>query len=125
MVSIMKNIEEIKPKNDFIIIRPTRFGFKNSSPKGFVAYDDTGNRVFFYPIEADSVKNPVEFLRECLYKGRLDFKDMIKMAYLSKKDILIEQTLVEWSEYETLLKDFGYYRPKTPTNIIDFVENKA
>lgn len=113
-------IQDIEVARNYVIIRPVKFQFPKTSSDGFVAYDNEGGKMFYYPIEADYTKDPIKFLHECILKGGLMFRDMMRKAYKEKKTVRIEQFEVEWAEYEGLFQKYGFYLPKTTAQIIDF-----
>jgi len=115
----MCNIEKINTTKNYVIIRPATFKFRTSDSNGFVAYDNEGDKAFYYPIKQDYMKDPIEFLLECLMKGGISFRKMMTKAYLEKKTVRIEQLEIEWAEYETLFSTFGFYRPKTNAKILE------
>ena len=118
----MDNIEQINAPRDYVIVRPVKFVFIKTSPEGFVAYDNEGGKVFYYPIEADYMKDPVKFLYECILKGGISFRKIMTKAYQEKKTVRIEQFEIEWAEYEALFNTFSCYKPKTTARIIEIGE---
>ena len=106
--------------NNPVIIRSTMTFFRDDQTKanGFVAYDNE-KKVSFYPIFSDPTSEPVTFIHECLLQAGNDFKNMMRLAYLKHKDILIDKKTVYWNEYENMFAKQTFYVKTEEASIID------
>jgi len=123
---IQKENERVQTnEGDPILIRPCNFLFPDDnyerSEWGCVVFDGI-YRVYVFPMPEDRwQEQPARFLHAALLTGGVDFRDLMRRAYLERRDVRIgKDRLVEWSEYETLFRNTSFYVPRNDRIIDDW-----
>lgn len=102
-----------------VLIEPVDIRFQNGTVEPAILAYDGEIRTYVYPTVFDPRSSPVNFLRGAFLLGGATFKDMVRRAYLARRDMLVGPHPVRWDQYEGLLAGCSWHQEHRPAEIVD------